>query len=317
MEVGEFVRFERIINGAEEISKLFEKFKTSKRKNISKPVYLFMKALKSFAGDNNSWHGVHELTNQRGIKGLKSRQDIYNLVVAGCHNNADVKKAMDWWLECAGCFLDISLIIKSQEKLEDATIQKLKVSAVKYVQLWYPMVLKYSDTKNPVFWKLHMFFCGIIPFAEKTKMIGLDSAEGFENNHFVIEKINQLMKSIPEEKLRCEKISQRQQAFSIPGIGDVHKIFDEVSENNKKGPRGPYKNRGKRTKVLEELPQHQQQAQATIDGYFISQNGNFIVNEVEEQYVFITYGKVPNDWVKAFHEEINLGGKVARQAEFA
>ena len=85
---------------------------------------------------------------------------------------------MDWWLECAEYLLDILLIMKSQEKLEDTTIEKLKDLAVKYVRLWYPMVLLYSITKNPIFWKLHMFFCGIIPFAVKTKMIGRVSSEG-------------------------------------------------------------------------------------------------------------------------------------------
>tara|TARA_B110001450_G_scaffold231145_1_gene232826 strand:+ start:557 stop:5065 length:4509 start_codon:yes stop_codon:yes gene_type:complete len=315
MEENEFVRLQRIISGGEELKIALEKFKISKKKNMNKARFLFMKGLKTVAGDFNKSHGVHELTNARGITALEKRKIVYEIVLEGCNNNVDIIRAMDWWLECADYLLDISLILKTQRKLSLEEIDRLKRQTANYIKLWYPKVEEYSP-RNPIFWKLHMLLCGIIPFAMKFHFIGLISEEGFENKHHTMRHISENMAPIATDVSRCEKMNQRQQHLFIPGMAEVTQIFSKAKEEAKRGKRGPYKNRGKKTKLLENLPLHDEDNKESIPDYFLSVKNNFIPNELKDVYVFIVYGKVPEDWAETFHHNINLGSKASYAAGY-
>ena len=135
-----------------------------------------MKALKTYAGDFTKGHGVHELSNAMGIRALDRRKDIYKTVIDGCAGDETVKKIMDWWLDCADTLYHLSVMMKSQKKLEDADIEKLKNLIADYVRKWMPQLELYGD-KNQIFWKLHMLMCAFIHFVEMTGMTGQCSAE--------------------------------------------------------------------------------------------------------------------------------------------
>ena len=161
-----------------------------------------------------------------------------------------------------------------------------------------------------------MLCCGLIEFVEKTGMAGRCSAEGFENKHHVMNQIKRLMAPIALDKLRCEKLSQRQQSCLIPGIADVQNFFEREDKRVSTGIRGPYKSRGTRTKLLENLPLQATVEKEAEDGYFVSSQENSIPDNLADIYFFMIHGKVPDEWAQTFHDSSSLGTKAANAAPY-
>jgi hypothetical protein len=319
-ELGEengYISMMKRIQGGQELKSLMVIFNKSKKKNFNKAAYIFMKAVKTFAGDFNKGHGVHELTNALGIRALEQRQKIYDTVISGC-NDIGVAKVMDWWLSCANLLYHISIMLKSQDKLDEEDIRKLKDLVVDYVYIWKNQLETYINiqNQNPIFWKMHMLCCGLIEFVVKTGMAGRCSAEGFENKHYVMNQIKRLMAPIALDKLRCEKLSQRQQSCLIPGIAEVQNFFDKEDKRASTGIRGPYKSRGTRTKLLENLPLQATVEKEAEDGYFVSSEENLIPTNLADIYFFMIHGKVPDEWAQTFHDSSSLGTKAANAAPY-
>ena len=313
-----FNEMSKKINGGEELADLLKDFKKSKKKNsFNKAVFIFIKSLKLFAGDIYKGHGVSELSGMQGMRALEHRQEVYELVVRACENDEQVVAIMQWWLECADLLYPLSCIMKSQEKLSDEKLKEFKDLLADYVRLWTTQLENYT-TKNPVFWKLHMVLCGLVWFAEETRMIGLCTTENFENKHYVMSQIKKLMQPIALDVLRCEKMSNRQQYFLISGVEEIEKMFDEADKKRGKGKkRGQYKSKGTRTKIMQDLPTEELIQEEAIVDHFVSSKGNFIPARLSEHYAFILYGKVPDDWVQSFQASNSIGTKAARMLQYA
>ena len=112
-EENDYTSMMKEIEGGKELEKLLDKFNKNKKKQLNKAVFVFMKALKTYAGDFTKGHGVHELSNAMGIRALDRRKDIYKTVIDGCIGDETVKKIMDWWLDCANTLYHLSIMIKS------------------------------------------------------------------------------------------------------------------------------------------------------------------------------------------------------------
>ena len=102
-ELGYYQETLRKLNRADELKSLLQSFERSKKKNFSKAVYRFVKAIKTFAGNFNKNHGQYRLTNAQGI-------------INGCKNPV-VLKIMTWWQTSAKLLLlQILTSLKSQDK---------------------------------------------------------------------------------------------------------------------------------------------------------------------------------------------------------
>ena len=44
--------------------------------------------------------------------------------------------------------------------------------------------------------------------------------------------------------------------------------------------------------------------------------GNFIPENLRDEYVYLVHGKVPEDWAETFHDNMNLGSKAANEAGY-
>ena len=116
-EENDYTSMMKEIEGGKELEKLLDKFNKNKKKQLNKAVFVFMKALKTYAGDFTKGHGVHELSNAMGIRALEKRKDIHKTVIDGCVGDETVKKIMDWWLNCANTLYHLSIMMKSQKKI--------------------------------------------------------------------------------------------------------------------------------------------------------------------------------------------------------
>lgn len=143
------------------------------------------------------------------MRGLEHRQKVHDLVTKELSYSTAVKDTMTWWLKCAEILFEMSLIMKSQEKISDDKLLKLKELYSDYVNVWASHLKDNPNTnpseKNPIFWKLHMKF-HMISFAEATGMIGILSAEQFENKHYVMSQIKKLFHGMAQDEMRCQKM---------------------------------------------------------------------------------------------------------------
>ena len=126
------------------------------------------------------------------------------------------------------------------------------------------------------------------------------------------------MAPIAQDKLRCGKLSQRQQSCLIPGIEEVHCLFEEEDYKRRRAPRGRYSSFGTRTKLLEDIPvgESVDDEEEAVDGYFISQKKNLIPNELHDIYYYMLLGKVPDSWSQNFVDSEFLGSKASNSARY-
>jgi hypothetical protein len=91
------------IRGGKECIDLVEGKKKSKLGQLNQAEFVFLRAIRTFAGGFNKQHGQIKLTNAHGIKALERRKDIHDFVcslyeISNPICSAEVKKIMEWWL---------------------------------------------------------------------------------------------------------------------------------------------------------------------------------------------------------------------------
>ena len=64
------------------------------------------------------------------------------------------------------------------------------------------------------------------------------------------------------------------------------------------------------------MPELCQEEIPTIDGYIVSSKGNYISEEVSNFYFLMVKGKVPDEWVAAFHGANQMGNKAKNSSQF-
>ena len=121
---------------------------------------------------------------------------------------------MNWWLAQVNNLFEMGLLMKSQDKMTDDRIKKLKYHTVKYGVRWRQNI----TYKKSVFWKMHVLECAFVKFTLKTQMSGRGSSEGFENKHYEMAALKRLLAPMVNTEERVNKLSQRQQISLLPGL---------------------------------------------------------------------------------------------------
>lgn len=305
-----FTEMTGLIRGAKEMKTLINEDK-GKRDSLSEGVFLFCKAVNTYAGAFNKQHGNKELTNDRGIDALRHADAIAALTRTAYRGDplkqAKVNEVMDWFETMAGYLFEMSTLMKSQKKLTPERLERLEISTIRYGIAWKKKV----TWKNPVFWKMHTHWCCLLPFANETGMCGIVSAEGSENKHHHMATYKRLLAPIVSVKNRVNKISQRQQIRLIPGIS---KSFKKI-ERKKGARRGTYNNKGQ-TRNQEEVPVDDALDTLDADEYFKTAKGNFLPSSMREIYNFYERSHIPDSWYETFDTNESLGNMAKRKTRF-
>ena len=207
------------VHAGKEMKALLAELKKSKKKDLNKAEFLFMRAIKTYAGDFNKNHGQLELTNARGIKALESREKIAKIVTDAYNDDPYINEVMEFYLNCADPLFEMLVIMKDQKKQTEASINRFEQLLTNYTKLWMSKIEGNMD-KNPIFYKLHVLMCCFVCFLRKSKMSGLSSSEGFEHKHYVMAQLKVMMAAIADDNARCQKLTQRQQV-SLPLAGCI------------------------------------------------------------------------------------------------
>ena len=301
-----------------------EKKKTTKTDKIGldEAEYLLKQSIRTHAGQFNVQHGAMELTCIRGMLALERRHDIYDTVIKAYKDtdieaNKKVKEIMDWWLQLSSHLYEMGKLMKSQEKMTEERTKKLEEHTMHYVKLWYGLFQEFGITKNPLFWKLHMLLCGFIVFCQVYQMGGRVSTEGFENVHFWLNKLRQLLAPIVNTFQRVSKISQRQQMFLRQGVSKkIAKIRAMASKSF--GKRRAKYNTSTLTRNQEDIIEHSIPVAGddAPDGFYFTSDGNLLPSSVVEIEAFIVSKKVPESFSEHFHHNEELGSKAKLGAKF-
>ena len=102
----------RKIEGGKELKSLLESLEKSRKKDFTKAQFIFMRAIKTYAGDFNKNNGQLELTNARGIKALSFRNNIYDEVKGAFNDDPYINEAMEFWHQLLNLLFEILVIFK-------------------------------------------------------------------------------------------------------------------------------------------------------------------------------------------------------------
>ena len=177
---------------------------------------------------------------------------------------------MDWALDLCRIGYKLGLIYKSQEKITFERCEELKTNGVLYVCHW----VRKRGKANPIYLKLHMELCALIPFASDKGMCGHFRLEAFEGSHAQNNQLKRCLSSIVQTKVRTRLMLQRRQTHTIQEVSD--KL--QKMEGKKKGAReNPYQKKG--MKKYEE---------------------DMIDVSIDEEEIVIPLGGIPNRNIVAF-----------------
>ena len=306
----------RKIEGGKELKLLLEDLKKSKnKKDLNKAQFIFMRAIKTYAGDFNKNHGQLELTNARGIKALSFRQAIHDEVTRAFNNDPYIIDAMNFWLLCSDCLFEILIILKDQKKQGLEDIRRLEKLLTDYVVLWKLRMNTRDSNKNSIYWKLHVIMCCLRRFCRTSGMTGRCTSEGFEHTHYKMAQMKVMMAPIAKHCDRTQKLTQRQQVSLFRGCEAVHRFLEEKDLQAKTGTRGPYKNRGQNTKLTQDIELLVEDSDEQ-DNFFTTALDNLLPVELSEYYRFMQKGKVPDDWAKTFRESQGLGSMATLSSSY-
>ena len=310
----------RRIRGAKEFIRL-----TSSTDSIAKLIqldqaeFLFRRSIQLSAGSFNKQHGNMELTARRGMMAMERRDEIFDATIAAFLDNpvlnGKVQDIMNWWKRAATILFELGKLMESQRKITPERLSELKKFIVDFGVLWRD---KIGAIKNPVFWKLHALECCLVNFAETTGMTGRASAQGFENKHFLIGKLREMLDTIVQTEARVNKMSQRQQVLFLTGISKRVRIIED--NTNRTGPRGAYATRGKFTSQKENAVEPNEIDDDDVEnapaGFFPVENGGLLPNSFLEAYNYFKKSQVPEEWLKIFNEDEELGTKTKLEVKF-
>ena len=281
--------------------------------------YIFIQCIQTFAGDFAKQHGGLDLTARRSIKSLESRENIHKIASRAYKDNPFRQKKMililDWWRECAFHLLEVCELTNSQQKMTKERLNQLKISTVWFLAHWRRMAPK----ENDIYWKLHALLCSLFDFCEHTGMCGLAAAQGFENNHFEMNKLAELLSRIAHDGRRVTKLQHRQQTFLMSGVNERIRSI----ENSKK-KFGARRKRGQEsvaTKVLENIEDLDTgddlySCEEFPEGLLIVEQGGLLQTEFAEIYMYLKKKRVPESFLVALEDETELGSKAVQDFKF-
>lgn len=227
---------------------------------------------------------------------IEKREEVYKIIVEskyGSKTTLFVKNWMERWIPLAHDLYHITDICHSQGKVDKEKLYKLKTHIASFVNNWFEFVYY----KNPIFWKLHMLMCGLISYAEKYHMIGRLDEQGMESKHFEMRRHKETMGRISQRLVRVQMLSERQQTCLVQGVLNSLDYLEGFDEEAKTGKRGTYKKQKERTRLAENMEIYKKDRNTgEYDEYFTSEEDNLIDKRWKVLYIFVKFGKVPDDW---------------------
>ena len=264
-----------------------------------------MKAIELKVGRFGKSKGGQDLTNKQCLSCAERdiREAIYNHVLKSYEESTDqhrqAKAIMDRWLNILTSLEKVGRYLIRQEKVTSENIADLKYHSCKFVINWILFKKPKKEGTNPLYLKIHILFCVVIPCAERTGMIGRLATEGFENTHFWLGQLKGTLSRLVSDTIRCKTIMHRQMLFLNPSVEDA--IVKLESKKKRTGSRGRYNlnTLNRQTENLQLLVDNIEEKEDVKDNegnsYFETAQENFLPQEFQDIYNLITHRVVSQE----------------------
>ncbi|CAB9513390.1 hypothetical protein SEMRO_588_G171580.1 [Seminavis robusta] len=263
-----------------------------------------------------------ELTNANGFRVLARADAIANRVDTAYSNNpslnSEAKAIMSTcWRPMAKLLLEISTLLKRQDKLTIEDISRLKECSTQYGKLWTQLPSSTGGGSEPrVFNKLHTLVDHITCFAERHACVGLVNEEGFEATHPRLHTVSSHLKCMVSTSARAEKIVQR---LSL-GLNDE---YQEAAVDLKEARLHPelQNKRGGKSDLARKLDDSIA-VRSVADLEMLPKElahvlgGTVVLKEWKEYYEYLVCGRVPAAFSAIFQSDPSLGSVQKIKSEF-
>lgn len=287
---------------------------------FSDAAYAFAKTIELRVGRFGKSKGGQDLTNRQCLKCTEKhiREAVHSSVLKiydkSTNQYCQAKTIIDRWLTIMTSLEKVGRYLIRQEKVTSEDIADLKFHSCQFVINWILFKERKKSESNPLYLKIHLLFCLVIPCAEKTGMIGRLATEGFENTHFWLGQLKGTLSRMVSDTIRCKTIMHRQMLFLIPKVEDA--IVKLESLKKRTGKRGCYN-----TDILNRQMQNLQLADCVEEKedveddegnkYFETTGNNLLPKRFEGIYYFLTHSIVSKELSNKFvtNEGKQLGNR--------
>ena len=128
-------------------------------------------------------------------------------------------------------------------------------------------------------------------------------------------QLKMMMAAIADDNARCQKLAQRQEVSLLAGCNDGHRFFEEKDREAKTGERGPYKSRGLRKKINQNIFVSNKEREEN-EGHFTTTLGYLMPIKLDEYYRFVLRDNVPEDWRNNFTQSEDIGNMATHSSSF-
>ena len=302
--------------GAKETQQSIEKYLKSKKPK-GPAEYTFNRSIELHANIRfQAQHSGFELTNKDGIKVLAVWDKVCKSTAMSYPHHLDtigkqICELMNDSKKIARPLLQLSKLLKSQDKFTDQHIRKLKFVVAQLSKEWRKVL-----SGKKVFLKLHHVECHILSFAILYRMVGRLSEEGFEACHPVMNAVQRVLKSIVSTQQRVATFGRR---LNVRSDDKVQSVISDVNKKFTGPKRGTYNKTTINLRVSEEL-EFMECGTCTpsseFPGFSVLSVGGIIPNEWRDVYLMSAHGHVPSYWSSSFQLDPELGSSQKQHSKF-
>lgn len=260
-------------------------------------------------------HSGFELTNKDGLKALDKWDDICeSTALSYPRDSSTIQKQIVQLMKesktIAGPLLQLSKLLKSQEKFNDQRLRTLKVAIARLSKAW-----RKALPGKDVFIKLHHIECHMLSFVMLYRMVGRLSEEGFEACHPTLNAVQKILKSIVNTQQRITTMGRR---FNVRSDDNVQSVISEIKTKTQGPKRGKY-NKTINLRVSENL-EHVEcgtlRASIEYPGHALISTGGLIPDAWVDVKLMAAFGRVPASWSNSFQACPGIGQSQQQKAKF-
>lgn len=299
--------------GAEIMKELIDDYMKPKCKKPRGPAeYVFNKGIEIYGRVRyRAEHSGYELSNSDGIKALAVWDDICGAVCRTYGDQPTAKQLVESVMEeskrVAGPLLEVSIALKSQERIDPEKQDEIKASICALSSAWREC---YPDKK--IFLKFHHVEAHVIVVIEMYEMAGRGSEESFEASHPLLNEIKKQQARVASTERRIANEVGAVQSTLCP---EVAAKSIELKEKFKGKRRGPYKTSGA-NRNQETLTFVEDAVEDVLDYVVVEDGAARLKAEWVEAYQLCRYNKVPQLWSNAFETDDSLGATCKNKLKY-
>ena len=286
----------------------------SSKKPQGKLEFVFNNALEHIGGGKfSAENGGFDQTNGRAMNTLEKFNEVADVCVLSYESDPkheEIEKMFKDFKELASHLFELTTYMKSQKKRNaDSLVERLVKFLAKYEEL-FPNESCYN--------KLHFVMWHVVEFVDRWETCGRLSAESHESIHTAFEKAKSAVCKMSSTSKRFSTLFAR---MTLDLKGNIAGLKKTVLEKTTGKARGKYK-----TNYANKRQDNVDFVASTFDKTITYEGEEYIILPCDggliekvhlHQFVYVTTGRAPDDWVQCFADSKLLSDAKKEEAKYA